>query len=120
MKILGTMLTVADVGRRARTNSSILQRRNIGPSLNFVTPSFPRFASATLFHRRSPVPPDNDPPYLINSNGSVDRTETDFFFTGHHSPMMAKNLVPIELARRAVRTFAEHGALLADARWSEV
>ncbi|MCA9101885.1 MAG: hypothetical protein KDA63_12070 [Planctomycetales bacterium] len=65
------------------------------------------------------VQPDNDPPYLVSSNQSNDTSEIDFFMNGHHSPYMAKHLVPMELARRAVRIFVENGALLAAVRWSE-
>ena len=64
------------------------------------------------------VPPDGDPPYLISSNKSKDETEIDFFYASHHSPMLAQNLIPNEVARIAVRRFVEYGALLAEARWS--
>ena len=66
------------------------------------------------------VLPDNDPPYLVSSGKSKDETEVDFFMAGHHSPCLVKHLVPMETARKAVRVFAEYGALLCEVRWAEV
>ena len=66
------------------------------------------------------VLPDNNPPYLVSTNRSKDETEIDFYMDGHHSPFIAKHLIPMDLARKAVRVLVEHGALLADVRWSEV
>jgi len=66
------------------------------------------------------VPPDHDPPYLVSTNAAGDESEVDFFFDGHHSPQPAKFLIPMDVARRAVRTFVEHRALLLDVRWGEV
>jgi hypothetical protein len=64
--------------------------------------------------------PDSDPPYLVSTTKSKDETEIDFFMDGHHSPVMARNLVPLDIARDAVRVFVEHGALSCDVRWAEV
>jgi hypothetical protein len=64
--------------------------------------------------------PDNIPPYLVSDNGFKDRDEIDFYFCGHHSPVLAQNLIPMETARGAVRTFVEHRALALDVRWREV
>ena len=46
--------------------------------------------------------------------------EIDFYMDGHHSPFLARHLVPMDLARKAVRAFIENGALLSPVRWSEV
>jgi hypothetical protein len=64
--------------------------------------------------------PDSDPPYLVSTNKSKDQTQIDFFMQGHHSRVMAKHLVSMDVARSAVRVFVEQGALSCDVRWSEV
>jgi hypothetical protein len=46
--------------------------------------------------------PDSMPPYLMSVNGSNDCEEVDCYFADHHSPLMAKNLIPIEAVRQAV------------------
>ena len=64
--------------------------------------------------------PDGMPPYLVSDNGSSDSDEVDCYFAGRHSPLMAKNLIPIEIVRQAVRVFANNHALSLSVRWSEV
>jgi hypothetical protein len=64
--------------------------------------------------------PDGNPPYLVSNNNSNDHSEIDCFFAGHHSPISSNNLIPMNTARQAIRTFTEHHALTVDIRWSEV
>ena len=64
--------------------------------------------------------PDGNPPYLVSTNSSNELGEIDCFFTGHHSPILSKNLIPMNLARQAIRTFVEHHALTVGIRWNEV
>lgn len=63
---------------------------------------------------------DSEPPYLVSTNRSKDEAEVEYFMNGHHSPVQAKHVIPMDLARDAVRVFVEHGALLASVRWSEL
>ncbi len=67
------------------------------------------------------VPADGDPPYMVTVGPSPnDRTEVDYWYFGHHTPAIRRNLIPKSEARRCVTSFLEHGTLAPFLTWEQV
>ncbi len=59
-------------------------------------------------------------PYLTTVGDSAVHGEIDYFFEGHHSPILRKQLIPAQVVRRILREFFVSGVLSAWQEWKPV
>ncbi|HEX7899606.1 MAG TPA: Imm1 family immunity protein [Planctomycetota bacterium] len=68
----------------------------------------------------SHTPDSGEPPYRVSLGDPLAEGGTDFFMAGHHTEMENRWLIPMDLAREAMRHFCRTGELSDSVVWDEV
>ncbi len=59
-------------------------------------------------------------PYLTTVGDASARGEIDYYFEGHHSPILRRNLIPTNVAREIIREFVVSGRLPKWQTWEPI
>jgi hypothetical protein len=59
-------------------------------------------------------------PYLTTVGDGSARGEIDYYFEGHHSPILRRNLIPTNVAREIIREFVVSGRLPKWQTWEPI